>query len=140
MRILWLGLLLSSPVLACECAGWEGVRGRDLLRQADAVFVGTPVAKSRVVGTAEYDQQIVQTTFRVLQGFKPSSARRIHVRSLKGDGANCGVDFQGNEGHLLVVAYRERGHLRTTACDLSDLADQDAETTRLLRELRRASR
>jgi len=137
MKSLALALVLfAGNALACSCADWG--TAREMLRTADAAFLGN-LAAARVGETSpDSGEPLMVTTFPTIKAFKPLNARKFVVRSEKGDGGNCGTDFQRGIVYL-VFAYKHEGKLYTDACSISS-GPEDREMRAFLIDLERASR
>ncbi len=128
--------LCSFQAFACSCEEITPENVRESLRQADAVFLGTPTTDSRTIRRDEYSETVT-TTFRVHKSFK-NAPRRIRLRSERSDGANCGVDFKRGEGKFIVFAYRDEGRLTTDGCSVVWPGER-GDNADLIRTLERAS-
>jgi hypothetical protein len=129
-------VLFAGNALACSCSDWG--TAREMLADADAAFLGN-VASARV-GEISRDsgEPLMVTTFRTIKAYKPLNARKFIVRSEKGDGGNCGTDFQRGVIYL-VFAYKSGGKLYTDSCSISQ-GPVDREMRAFLLDLERASR
>ena len=115
--------VLASEAAACSCAAGTP---RERLRGADAAFIGTVVAKRRIVPPA--DQNGVRPagdtlvyTFRVERWFKRRLPRHVVIRT-NSSGASCGFDIRRG-ARVGLLLYRYRGRWESGLCGLIAVRD-----------------
>ncbi len=137
-QIFALALVLALPGIAraCTCSGPGPIPFNMLLKESDAIFVGTvvdvedppdPDPRASQTGQARY-------TFDVSEGFAGTDGDKLVVYSGRG-GADCSAHFKPDEQYL-VYAYRASDKtLHATVCSRTQLA---AGAEILLHQLRAA--
>ena len=112
----------ATPCSACSCVPRTPT---ELLRRADAAFVGTVVAEQQIEPTTTVQ------TFAVEGVFKGALAASVNVTEPigSGGGSTCGVAYP-RDTRVAVVLYRQGdgqgGGWTTDSCSLVSLADLEA--------------
>jgi hypothetical protein len=108
----------ATPCSACSCVPRTP---KELLRRADAAFVGTVVAEQQIEPT------ITVQTFAVEGVFKGALAASVDVTEPigPGGGSTCGVAYP-RDARVAVVLYRAGDGWTTDSCSLVSLADLEA--------------
>ena len=127
--------LFIGNALACSCGQWG--TAREILADADSVFVGKLI-RSRIGGISpETGSPLVASSFSVLRSYKPQGLNMKTVLSEKGDGANCGTQFQKGVSYL-ILGFTVRGRTYTDFCSYK-LVNNSRSMRALLAELQAAS-
>jgi hypothetical protein len=108
----------ATPCSACSCAPRTP---KELLRRADAAFVGTVVAEQQIEPTTTVQ------TFAVEGVFKGALDASVNVTEPigSGGGSTCGVAYP-RDTRVAIVLYRQGGGWTTDSCSLVSLADLEA--------------
>jgi hypothetical protein len=108
----------ATPCSACSCVPRTP---KELLRRADAAFVGTVVAEQQIEPTTTVQ------TFAVEGVFKGALDASVNVTEPigSGGGSTCGVAYP-RDTRVAVVLYRQGGGWTTDSCSLVSLADLEA--------------
>ncbi len=108
----------ATPCSACSCVPRTP---KELLRRADAAFVGTVVAERQIEPTTTVQ------TFAVEGVFKGALDASVNVTEPigSGGGSTCGVAYP-RDTRVAVVLYRQGGGWTTDSCSLVSLADLEA--------------
>jgi len=108
----------ATPCSACSCVPRTP---KELLRRADAAFVGTVVAEQQIEPTTTVQ------TFAVEGVFKGALDASVNVTEPigSGGGSTCGVTYP-RDTRVAVVLYRQGGGWTTDSCSLVSLADLEA--------------
>jgi hypothetical protein len=108
----------ATPCSACSCVPRTP---KELLRRADAAFVGTVVAEQQIEPTTTVQ------TFAVEGVFKGALDASVNVTEPigSGGGSTCGVAYP-RDTRFAVVLYRQGGGWTTDSCSLVSLADLEA--------------
>jgi len=108
----------ATPCSACSCVPRTP---KELLRRADAAFVGTVVAEQQIEPTTTVQ------TFAVEGVFKGALDASVNVTEPigSGGGSTCGVVYP-RDTRVAVVLYRQGGGWTTDSCSLVSLADLEA--------------
>ena len=108
----------ATPCSACSCVPRTP---KELLRRADAAFVGTVVAEQQIEPTTTVQ------TFAVEGVFKGALDASVNVTEPigSGGGSTCGVAYP-RDTRVAIVLYRQGGGWTTDSCSLVSLADLEA--------------
>jgi hypothetical protein len=108
----------ANPCSACSCVARTPT---ELLRRADAAFVGTVVAEQQIEPTTTVQ------TFAVEGVFKGALAASVNVTEPigSGGGSTCGVVYP-RDTRVAVVLYRQGDGWTTDSCSLVSPADLEA--------------
>jgi hypothetical protein len=108
----------ATPCSACSCVPRTPT---ELLRRADAAFVGTVIAEQQIEPTTTVQ------TFAVEGVFKGALAASVNVTEPigSGGGSTCGVAYP-RDTRVAVVLYRQGDGWTTDSCSLVSLADLEA--------------
>jgi hypothetical protein len=108
----------ATPCSACSCALRTP---KELLRRADAAFVGTVVAEQ------EIDPTTTVQTFAVEGVFKGTLGASVNVTEPigPGGGSTCGIAYPRGT-RVAVILYRQGDGWTTDSCSLVSLADLEA--------------
>lgn len=121
-----LSFLTATSALACSCAM---MTADQLMQSSDVVFIGVLAGNSVLTGTVDSEfptEMENKTPFYVTKAYKNATARKtMDVYSTKGNGANCGVDFQNDNGVYVISAFEDSnsGKLITSSCNLGYLGN-----------------
>jgi hypothetical protein len=108
----------ATPCSACSCVPRTP---KELLRRADAAFVGTVVAEQQIEPTTTVQ------TFAVEGVFKGALDASVNVTEPigSGGGSTCGVAYP-RDTRVAVVLHRQGDGWTTDSCSLVSLADLEA--------------
>ena len=108
----------ATPCSACSCVPRTP---KELLRRADAAFVGTVVAEQQIEPTTTVQ------TFAVEGVFKGALDASVNVTEPigSGGGSTCGVAYP-RDTRVAVVLFRQGDGWTTDSCSLVSLADLEA--------------
>ena len=108
----------ATPCSACSCVPRTP---KELLRRADAAFVGTVVAEQQIEPTTTVQ------TFAVEGVFKGALDASVNVTEPigSGGGSTCGIAYP-RDTRVAVVLYRQGDGWTTDSCSLVSLADLEA--------------
>jgi hypothetical protein len=115
--------LLASDAAACSCAAGTP---RERLKGASAAFIGTVVAKRRIVpptgpdGARPEGDDLVYT-FRVERWFKRRLPRHVVIRT-NSSGASCGFDIRRG-ARVGLLLYRYHARWESGLCGLISVRD-----------------
>jgi hypothetical protein len=108
----------ATPCSACSCVPRTP---KELLRRADAAFVGMVVAEQQIEPTTTVQ------TFAVEGVYKGALDASVNVTEPigSGGGSTCGVAYP-RDTRVAVVLYRQGDGWTTDSCSLVSLADLEA--------------
>jgi hypothetical protein len=108
----------ATPCSACSCVPRTP---KELLRRADAAFVGRVVAEQQIEPTTTVQ------TFAVEGVFKGALDASVNVTEPigSGGGSTCGIAYP-RDTRVAVVLYRQGGGWTTDSCSLVSPADLEA--------------
>ena len=108
----------ATPCSACSCVPRTP---KELLRRADAAFVGTVVAEQQIEPTTTVQ------TFAVEGVFKGALDASVNVTEPigSGGGSTCGVAYP-RDTRVAVILFRQGDGWTTDSCSLVSLADLEA--------------
>ena len=108
----------ATPCSACSCVPRTP---KELLRRADAAFVGTVVAEQQIEPTTTVQ------TFAVEGVFKGALDASVNVTEPigSGGGSTCGVAYP-RDTRVAVVLFRQGDGWTTDSCSLISVADLEA--------------
>jgi hypothetical protein len=108
----------ATPCSACSCVPRTP---KELLRRADAAFVGTVVAEQQIEPTTTVQ------TFAVEGVFKGALDASVNVTEPigSGGGSTCGIAYP-RDTRVAIVLYRQGGGWTTDSCSMVSLADLEA--------------
>jgi hypothetical protein len=108
----------ATPCSACSCVPRTP---KELLRRADAAFVGTVVAEQQIEPTTTVQ------TFAVEGVFKGALDASVNVTEPigSGGGSTCGIAYP-RDTRVAVVLFRQGDGWTTDSCSLVSLADLEA--------------
>ena len=127
MKLLLIGLvtiMTTTSAIACSCAMLTADK---LLETSDTVFVGVPAGDSVLTGEVDSEwptEMENKTPFYITKGYKNAKNNMtMDLFSTKGNGANCGINFQSDNGVYVVSAYKDpiTGKLMTSSCNIAYL-------------------